>query len=237
MKLAGCMCFTAVLACAQNPGITPRPGAADYPASKTLGGMTVAAALVPADQARKIFGENIDRAGYVVFEVAVYPEKDRRPEVTPADFMLRMGPAGGTMRPSEPNVVAASTIPYDKQHHQTAPPPSLPGDVHVYTESTIGYESGPYRRGVYTGGGVVVTNYPPPPPPPPPPGAPPKDQRRYELEMALAAKALPAGQITQPVAGYLYFPKPPARHKGEPYDLALYLPGEPAAHLMLKPAN
>jgi hypothetical protein len=78
-----------------------------------------------------------------------------------------------------------------------------------------------------------VTNYPPPPPSPPP-GAPAKDQRRYDLEIALGSKALPAGQITQPIAGYLYFPKPTTRHKGDPYDLALYLPGESAAHLILK---
>lgn len=234
MKLAGSIWFAAILAFGQGVGITPRPSPADYPASKTVGGMTVAAALVPAEQAKKIFGADVSHAGYVVFEVAIYPEKDRLPEVTPADFMLRMGPDGGTMRPSEPSVVASSTIPYDKDH-QATPPPSLPGNVHVYTESTIGYESGPYHRGVYTGGGVMVTNYPPPPPPPP--GAPAKDQRRYDLEMALGAKALPAGQITQPVAGYLYFPKPIVRHKGDPYDLALYLPGESAAHLLLKPAN
>ena len=234
MKVAGSIWLAATLALAQNAGITPRPSPADYPAHTTVKGMTEAATFIPPEQAKKIFGADVSHGGYVVFEVAIYPEKDRQAEITPADFMLRMGPDGGTMRPSEPSVVAASTIPYGKNQAPT-PPPTLPGNVHVYSESTIGYESGPYRRGVYTGGGVIVTNYPPPPPPPP--GAPAKDQQRYDLEIALGSKALPAGLIVQPVAGYLYFPKPTTRHRGDPYDLALYLPGESAAHLILKPAN
>jgi hypothetical protein len=220
---------------AQNGGLAPRPNAADYPARTTIKSATVAAALVAPEQVRKIFAADLSHAGYVVFEVAIYPEQNRPLDLTPADFMLRVPPDGSTMRPAEPAVVAAATIPYDKH---TSNPPSLPGKVQVYTETTIGYESGgPYRRGgVYTGGGVGVGVGDHPVPPPPPPSSPKsKDQARDELEALLSAKALPAGRIAQPVAGYLYFPKPSSKHKIDRYELTWL--AEETARLTVKVTN
>ena len=228
MKLARWIWIAALPAFAQNPGITPRPAAPDYPAHATVKNLTIGAAIVPAAEVKKIFAADLDKAGYVVLEIAVYPDKDRQPDVTPADFMLRIQSGSSTMRPAEPSVVAVATVPYDKNQ---GAPPSLPGKVQVYTESTIGYESGPYHRGVYTATGVGVGIGDPPIPPPPP--GPSKDQVRDDLETLLSTKSLPAGQAAQPIAGYLYFPKPAARHKSGAYELAWYGP-DASAKLLLK---
>lgn len=233
MKLSSWIWIAALPAFAQNPGITPRPAASDYPAHSAARNLTIGAAIVPEDQVKKIFAAGLSKAGYVVLEVAIYPNKDQQPQVTPADFMLRMQSGSSTMRPAEPSVVATATVPYDKHH---GAPPSLPGKVQVYTESTIGYESGPYHRGVYTSTGVGVGIGDPPIPPPPPSTSKSKDQVRDDLETLLSAKALPPGQTVQPIAGYLYFPKPAARHKSDSYELAWYGP-DGTVKVILKPTN
>jgi len=202
MKRILSMPLAATLAIA-GAGLAPRSAPSEYPAHAYVGRLAVAAAAISADQAKKIFGARIDQAGYVVFEVALYPEAGSDVTVSLGDFALRLGADGSTMRAAEPNVVAVATVPdpaFDQ--HKT------PAKVHVSTESTIGYESGTYGRpgGVYTSQGVGVSNYPDPPPPPPNTAA--RDHARDQLEQTLADKQLPTGLITRPVAGYLYFPKP-----------------------------
>jgi hypothetical protein len=235
VKFVGWICCIAALpAWAQNGGITPRPAAADYPSHITTRSLAIGAALIPPDRVRKMFAADLNKAGYVVVEVAVYPDKDGQPDIVPADFMLRLESGSSTLRAAEPAVVAASAVPYDK--HRGAPP-AIPGNVQVYTDTTIGYESGPYHRGVYTATGVGVGVGGPPAAPPPPPGSSkPKDQIRDELEMRLSAQALPAGRIAQPIAGYLYFPKPANLHKSDRFELAWFGP-DGTAQLVLMPAN
>jgi len=213
------MLMAAAVAAAGEHGMAPRSDPADYAAHSTAKGVTIAASVIPADQLKKLFSADIGR-GYVVFEVAVYPAAGVEPEVAVSDFTLRTPPDATTMRAAGAEAVAAGTIPYDK--HTPSQPTSLPGNINVYTESTIGYETGGNGRrgGVYTGGGVAVTNYPTPAPPPS--SSPSKDQRRDELQIALQDKALPEGRIAAPVAGYLYFPKPASRHKIDNYELAWY---------------
>jgi hypothetical protein len=213
------MLMAAAAAAAGDHGMSPRSDPADYAAHSAAKGVTIAASLVPADQLKKLFSADIGR-NYVVLEVAVYPAAGIEPEVATSDFALRTPPDATTMRAAGAEAVAAGTIPYDT--HTRSAPSSMPGNVQVYTESTIGYETGGYGRkgGVYAGGGAAVTNYPPPQPSPS--SAPSKDQRRDELQIALQDKGLPEGRIVAPVAGYLYFPKPSARHKIDTYELAWY---------------
>jgi hypothetical protein len=219
VKIAWLTLMSAAVAVAGEHGMTPRSDPADYAAHSSAKGVTIAASLIPADQLKKVFSADVSR-GYVVFEVAVYPSTGVEPEVATNDFTLRTPPEATTMRAAGAEAVAASAIPYDK--HTPSTPSSAPGNVHVYTESTIGYESGGNGRrgGVYTGGGVTVTNYPPPAAPPSSSSS--KDQRRDELQIALQDKALPEGRVAAPVAGYLYFPKPSSRHKIDTYELAWY---------------
>ena len=203
MKRILSMPLVAALAMAGDGGLAPRSAPSEYPAHAYVGQMAVAAAALSADQAKKIFGARIDQAGYVVFEVALYPEAGSDVTVSLGDFALRLGADGSTMRAAEPGVVAVATIP-DPAFDQ----PKTPSKVHVSSESTIGYESGTYGRpgGVYAGQGVGVSNYPEPPQPQPNTAA--RDRTRNQLEQTLTDKQLPTGRITKPVAGYVYFPKP-----------------------------
>jgi len=202
-------------ALAMAGGLAPRGAPSDYPAHAYAGRTAVAAAAVSADQARKLFGARIDQAGYVVFEVALYPEVGSDCNVSLGDFALRLGADGSTMRAAEPGVVAAATIP-DPAFDQ----PKMPSKVHVSSDSTIGYESGTYGRpgGVYAGQGVGVSSYPDPPQPQPNTAA--KDRARDQLEQALADRLLPTGPISRPVAGYLYFPKPSGHGRKGSYELS-----------------
>lgn len=209
--------LVAALALAGSGGLAPRGSPSEYPAHSYAGQLAVAASAVSADQARKIFGARIDQAGYLVFEVALYPEAGSEATVSLGDFALRLGADGSTMRAAEPDVVAAAVIP-DPAFNQ----PAIPGKVHVSTETTIGYESGGYgqRGGVYAAQGVGVSNYPDPPAPPPNTAA--KDRTRDQLEQSLTAKQLPTGRITQPVAGYLYFPKPSGHARKDGFQLSWF---------------
>jgi hypothetical protein len=186
-------------------GIRPRATAADYPAHESAGGVTVAAAVIPPDQVKKLFAANLNKMGYVVVEVAVYPDDGNEVDLRSRDFLLRSG-SGSTVRPVSVDVITSRM---EQKNAPKAPP--LPSNVQVYTGTTIGYESGGYdpvtgRRGggVYTGTsvGVGIGNYPAPPPPNP------SGPDPISAGPDLASQALPETKTIQPVAGYLYFPKP-----------------------------
>lgn len=199
-------------------GIRPRASAADYSAHETAGGMTVAASVVPRNQVRKLFATDLNSGGYIVVEVAIYPEAGHETDIHAGDFLLQVGPNSESVRAVTPRVIVSSLM---RKYAPPAPPNQ--GGVSVYTSSTIGYESGGYdpatgqrTRGVYTGTGVAVTNAPVPPDPtatyPDP----------YAMEQELADKVLPEGKTSTPVAGYLYFPKPSRKSKSTSAELTYY---------------
>jgi hypothetical protein len=227
MKLAGWLLLPALALLAQNDVVTPRAQPTDYPAHAPAKGATLAAAQVPADQQKQIFHADLNRAGYVVFEVAIYPDGANQPDILPADFRLVAPPDATNMRASEPVVVAAAVYPYDKP--RTVPPTN----VQVYTEANIGYQSGGNgRRGGMYGGGGVGVGVGTDPTAPPASSSGNKDQARNNLEAALNGKALPAGKVTGPTAGYLYFPK--AGKKAAKYELTYY-GADGTTKLVLKP--
>ena len=231
MKRILSMPLVAALAMAGGGGLAPRSAPSEYPAHAYAGQLAVAAAAISADQAKKIFGARIDQAGYVVFEVALYPEAGSDVAVSLGDFALRLSVDGTTMRAAEPDVVATAVVPYPPVSQ-----PSIPGKVHVSTESTVVHESGGYgqRGGVGTIEEVGVSNYPDPPQPPPNTAA--KDRTRDQIEQSLTEKQLPTGLITQPVAGYLYFPKPSGRTRKDGFQLSWF--GENGqAKLIVPPAK
>jgi hypothetical protein len=45
---------------------------------------------------------------------------------------------------------------------------------------------------------------------------------RDQLDESLASRQLPTGRITQPVAGYLYFPKPSGRARKDGFQLSWF---------------
>jgi len=197
------LCLFAGLLFAGDTGIRPRGDSVDYPGHASAGGVSVGAAGIAPKEVAKLFATDLNRAGYVVVEVAVYPD-GRDLDLQTRDFMLRIGSDTTTIRPS-----SAQTIAGILGKKYAPPKPKLPGNVSVYTGTTVGYETGTYngqrRGGVYTEStvGVGVGDPGPVGTPPPPPG---RDATTIEQE--LSSGALPEGKTTQTVAGYLYFARP-----------------------------
>ena len=128
----------AMVVFAGETGIRPRPAAADYPAHQSGAGVTLGAVVVPADQVKKLFAVDLNKLGYVVVEMAVYP--DANIEIAARDFLLRIGSDGSTVRPATAATMAG------RLHTKASPPPQLPSRVQVHGSETVGYESGDLRR-------------------------------------------------------------------------------------------
>ena len=210
-----------LLAAAAGSGIRPRGSSADYPAHETAGEVTVGAAIVPPEQVHKLFATDLNGGGYIVVEVAVYPEAGREVNVASGDFMLQIGPDAETVR-----AVSAAAIASVLQR-KNLPPPPKPGGVTVTPTATVGYESGGYdpltgRRthGVYTGAGVGVGVGEAGGPQVPGPAS--TDRDRSTMQQELADKALPEGKTASAVAGYLFFPKPAGKVKSPSAELTYY---------------
>ena len=203
-------------------GIRPRPNSSDYPAHETVGGVTIAAAAIPPDQVRKLFATDLNKAGYLVFEVAIYPDQGKTIDLDSGDFLLKIGSDSTILRAASPQAIASVL------RQKNSPPAHNPHDVNVYPSAGVGYESGTYdpvtgRRthGWYTEAGVGVGSSPPQDPnAPPPPGS--SDRDQWITQRELEVKALPAGKATQAVAGYLYFPKSGAKNRNASYELDWY---------------
>ncbi len=199
----------AMLAFAQNSdGVDPRPGAADYSAHAGNDAVSVGAIFLSPAEQRKSLGKDWS-AGYVIVEVALYPEPGQRLTVAPRDFMLRAGTE--TSAPVDGEVL----VPYPPGHNG---PMTAPSKVHTQTVETVGVATGPYgRRTVYAGSEtqVGVGNYPTDPLPTAP-------DSKFELRRALMEKELPDTKTSRAIAGYLYFPKLKNLPKDAVYELAYY---------------
>ena len=218
MRLLAYLSLAAVLLPAGD-GIRPRGSSADYPAHATADGTTLAAAVIPPDQVRKLFATDLNAGGYIVVELAIYPEAGKQIDLTSNDFMLQIGSSNDTVRAVSARAIA-STL-----QRKNAPQPRKGSDISIYPTATIGYESGGYdpatgrrRSGVYTETGVAVTNAPPPDPPRPAS----TDRDRATMQQELEDKALPEGPVKRDVAGYLFFPKPAGKQKNAPYEISYY---------------
>jgi hypothetical protein len=204
----------ASFAAAGESGLQPRPSSSDYPVSKTAKEAAIGALLAPGDQVKKILPDEISRK-YVVVEVAIFPQDGSDVDVTSLDFALKFGP-DDIRYPSTPHDVAG--VWKEKQ-------PSLPShgpEVHGETGVTYGSGNDPVNgrtRGWSTYEGVAVSNGHPSDapavdaPPPPPPYDP------YVVEARAKEKALPEGQTSRAVAGYLYFPRSTKKRKNTPLEL------------------
>jgi hypothetical protein len=235
MKQLACLCLTSgLLLAGDGNGIRPRGTAADYPAHESAGGTTIAGAVIPPDQCRRMFSADLDHAGYIVIEIAIYPENNREVDLSSNDFMLRIGSESDASRAVSARTLAATLFKKDNRQPKVGPP------IDVATSSTIGWENGrdpitgQRRNGVYTGGGVGVgtgtgRGYPDDPQRPPSTG-----RDRATVEQELLDKALPEGPTRRAVAGYLYFPKPSKKTKNASYEITYY--GAPEKIRMLLPS-
>ncbi len=222
MRCVGLICLLAGPVLANDVGgLRPRESSADYTARRKVSGVTVAVAIIPPDQVKKLFATDLNAAGYIVVEVAIYPETGAEIDVSPGDFLLRVGSNPAIVRNASARAIAAAL-----QRKSTPPEIRRKSDISVYPTATIGYESGtdPYgrrRSGVYAaaGVGVGVGDDPNAAAPSRPAST---DRDRATMEKELADKALPEGKTTQALAGYLYFPRPTARPGNTAYEITWY---------------
>jgi hypothetical protein len=210
-------------------GIPPRPRGADYPVQRTSDNLTLAAALLTPAEAKKVFTADLDRSGFLVFEVAAYPAEGARIELAPDQFTLSLGAGDGTLlATSSPEAIV------EAMYQGQRPTPQAHGKVQVYNSATIGYEtgSGGRRGGVYAGGGTAVgIGDPGAAPPPSPPARSAID--RDSLQVALAAREFPNTTAARPVAGYLYFEKPRFKPKNGVYELKFIMTGMGGRQIVL----
>jgi hypothetical protein len=182
----------------KNDANTPRGAAEKYHANGEKDGVRVGAELLTRKQVQKEFLADVNSC-YVVVQVAVYPKPGKELRISQADFdLVEEGHVAGS-KPDGGAIVAENV----EKRRGTS------GGVETASSANVGYASGTAAdpntgqsgrgNGVTTGTGVRTSV-----------GAEPRtdqDQQRliagkYQLE----SKGLPEGEVTTPVAGYLYFP-------------------------------
>ncbi len=211
MRLAWFVILCSSAAFADTRGLRPRADISDYHSHDKQDGIAVAAEVMDSEQARHAFASSIYN-GYVVVEVAVYPEPGQSVDLSSFDFALRVAGQSPPIRPASARTIAGVL-------HRKANKSSNPSDVVVYPTVGVGYESGnggydpvyggQRRSGWHTNAGVGVATGGQGNGQPPPAAT---DRDRSTMETELDEKALPEGPASKAVAGYLYFPLP-ARKK------------------------
>jgi hypothetical protein len=139
------------------------------------------------DQARKVFGFDVDRVCLMV-EVALYPPDDQERQVSLGDFSLRLSGTNTAVKPSTATAVAANWQQQFRVQQDVKAEPYgevTAGPHHVHTEGQVRLE------------------------PVDGPAHPASEKDRATLEGKLANKGLPEGKASSPIAGYLYFPMLP----------------------------
>lgn len=183
------------LAFAQNPP-SPRPSAKDYQASKTESQYSVGAKVLSKTQIQNTFATPL--AGrYVVVEVGFYPADGKIIDLERSNFALVASDGKSSVTPATPEQIASIL--------QKRPESSR--DVTLYPSANVGYVTYPVYTGngtkqvggpvVGAGVGVGVGKTT---------SAATTDSDRKTMETELSDKQLTSGDVSKPVAGYLYFP-------------------------------
>lgn len=174
----------------------PRASAKDYASSKLEPQYSIGAKLLSKTQVQASFATPL-ASRYLVVEVGFYPADGKSIDLQRSNFSLRSDDGKSSVTPASPEEIASILQKTTKGGR----------DVTLYPTANVGYESWP----VYTGNGVKRV------------GGPvygagvgvgldPKtaqattDSDRKTMETELGDKELKSGDVTSPVAGYLYFP-------------------------------
>ena len=152
----------------------------------------------------------------VVVEVALYPSKDGKLEVSLNDLALRQNNSEVGEKPASAKVISSKL---QKKAEATR-------DISVYPSVGVGYGNGGYDPATGTrapggtykqvGVGVGIGGSGP--------QAGSTDKDRAAMETELSEKGLPVGAASAPVSGYIYFPV--ARKKNQTLSLEYTLNGE-----------
>jgi len=195
------------LAAADDSGIPPRPKPSDYPVHETAKNAVLAAAIVPPEQVRKMLTPDISK-GYVVVEVAIYPEDGHSFDVDLLDFSLKVG--NQIIHADKPRDVA---MPWPEKTGPLSSDrgPTVTTETGVMVARGTNPVTGRPQTSTGTWEGVGVSNDPRDRPAPPPSNKP----DRSAAEARVRDRALPLGETKRAVAGYLYFPQYGKKHKGD----------------------
>ncbi len=139
---------------AGSPGIRPRADVASYAVHTEQADFSIGTVMVPAEQAKRMFKLDLNRAGYVVLEVGVFPAPGKDVDLYPADFTLFVGDKSATVRP-----VSADTVADAVAGRQDPPRIHTPGDVNTSVGVSVGH--GTYQdpvTGRRTSGTVTETD-------------------------------------------------------------------------------
>jgi hypothetical protein len=180
---------------AQNPP-APCASAKDYASSKIETQYSIGAKLLSKKQVQNSFAAPL--AGrYIVVEVAFYPAENKSINLQPSSFSLRNAEEKSSVAPVSPEEIASIL--------QKTPQSSR--DVTLYPTANVGYESWPVYDGtgvkrvggpVYGAGvGVGLDKKTSPAT---------TESDRKTMETELSDRELKSGDVSSPVAGYLYFP-------------------------------
>ncbi len=228
---------------AAAPGIRTRADVNSYPEHSEQADFSIGAFLLPSEQVKKMFKLDLNHAGYVVIEIGVFPGPGKNVDLYPSDFTLSVGEHTPALRPISADIIAEQVA-----GRPEPPRVSGPLDVNTSTGIYVGRESYPDpvtgRRtdrtvtgtevGVGVGGPAPwpcrgydcgparpsCRGYdcePAAPFPPLPQRSP--IQTANTISQDLWEKSLPDGKTVHPVAGYLYFPKPPRKAKNTAWEL------------------
>jgi len=190
-RLAAGLLFLPALAADSPKGTAPRAAADNYPAHAEQNGVAIGALVLGVDETRRAFTPDLNRCCLVV-EVALFPAKDAALKVSLEDFVLRVVGSDDVTRPANPEILAG------RLQRQAEAAPAHNPDVRGSTG--VNYETGRNGHGVTTDASVSVVVGGPPQPPHSD-----SDADRRTILRELAAKALPEGNASAPVAGYVYF--------------------------------
>jgi hypothetical protein len=170
------------------PGIPPRAEASAYPAYREHELFSVGARLLSPKEVEQKFSTPLGKH-YLVVEVGFFPANGQPIVLRTESFTLRAGDDNQAFFPATPQDIADALSGRNGSRR----------NVGLYPAMGVGYENGGWGRGGVTGVGVGVGGGP--------------YQRRgmpggnYRvMETELRDKSLPAATVTQPVAGYLYYP-------------------------------
>ena len=187
------LCAAALPALAsEREGVVPLGQARDYPHHLDQEDFSVGVKILSSADIKRLFASTLDD-GYIVLELAIYPNDGKLVEVSEKQFILHDDDNRDYARAASAAEVARVL------QKSNAKPEGR--DLTVYPQVGIGYSTGDrYRRGGWqtsTGVGVAVE--------PQTPQAS-TDADRKTMETELQEKGLPRGTLAKPAAGYLYFP-------------------------------
>ncbi|HLJ45579.1 MAG TPA: hypothetical protein VKU01_06210 [Bryobacteraceae bacterium] len=222
--------LSVLLLTAGSPGIRPRSDASSYPAHQEQANLSIGAALIPHEQAKKMFTANLEHAGYMVVEVGVYPAPGKDVDLFPADFTLSVGEGAASLRPVDADTIAEIMTGSQKQPTKTYDPHGINTSTGIsvgrvsYPDPATGRQTGgtvvTTSAGVGVGGPAPCPGYPCDTGSYPSSSGKSQTQAANDIAQDLWSKSLPDGKTSQPVAGYLFFPKP--SHKAKDAALELW---------------